>query len=289
MEVDVRWSIWINRKFVNFLFLNSGGFEMKKNLFLFVSLFSLFFITAAHAEVTFEDLTLAPASSWNGSDLSGGFTSGGAAFNNAYNATYSSWSGFGYSNKTDTTLTGSASAFNAIPGSGAQGSANYGVGYVGNPQYGGVIPTTTFPIAQSVTGFYVTNNNYAYYSMLNGDAFAKKFEAGDWFLLTITGKNTGGATVGTVETYLAQGTNILNTWKWVDLSGLGSSVKSLEFTLTSSDTGMFGMNTPAYFCIDNINQQRIPTLSEWGMIMFIILLIGMALWTMRKGKTTAPA
>ena len=262
---------------------------MKKFSVLFVSLFSLFFVTAANAEITFEDLTLAPDSSWNGSDVSGGFTSGGAAFNNAYDPTWSSWSGYGYSNRTDTTLTGPAGAFNAIPGSGAQGSANYGVGYVGDPTWGGAIPTITFPAAQSVAGFYVTNNNYAYDSMLNGDAFSKKFAAGDWFLLTITGKDADGVTVGAVSTYLAQGTDILNTWMWVDLSGLDSLVKSLEFTLTSSDMGAFGMNTPAYFCIDNIivGQQPIPTLSEWGMILFSVLLAGMALWAMRKRKTTA--
>ena len=262
---------------------------MKKILVLFVSLFSLFFVAAANAEITFEDLTLAPDSFWNGSDESGVFTSGGAAFNNAYNATWSSWSGYGYSNRTDATLTGIAGGLNAIPGSGAQGSANYGVGYVGEPAWGGVIPTITFPAAQLVSGFYVTNNNYAYYSMLNGDTYSKKFAAGDWFLLTITGKDSSGATVGTVSTYLAQGTDILSSWMWVDLSELGSFVKTLEFTLTSSDTGAYGMNTPAYFCIDNIivGQQPIPTLSEWGMILLSVLLAGMALWTMRKRESSA--
>ena len=55
----------------------------------------------------------------------------------------------------------------------------------------------TLDTAGVIDGLYVTNNNYAYYSMLNGDAFAKKFGGGssddeDWFLLTITGKDVGG-------------------------------------------------------------------------------------------------
>jgi hypothetical protein len=44
---------------------------------------------------------------------------------------------------------------------------------------------------------------------------------------------------------------IVDEWTWVDLSSLGA-VDSLSFTLTSSDVGQFGMNTPAYFCMDNV-------------------------------------
>ena len=40
----------------------------------------------------------------------------------------------------------------------------------------------------------------------------------------------------------------------MDLSSLGEA-DSLLFTLTSSDVGVFGMNTPAYFCIDQVRLQ----------------------------------
>jgi len=43
-------------------------------------------------------------------------------------------------------------------------------------------------------------------------------------------------------------------WEWVDLSGLGL-VDMIEFSLSSSDTGAYGMNTPAYFFIDNFNDE----------------------------------
>ncbi len=83
--------------------------------------------------------------------------------------------------------------------------------------------------------------------MLNGNRFAKKFGGAsgtdpDWFLLTITGKNTDGIVVGSVDLYLADYRDpdpnnhyILNQWTWVDLSSFGNNVKTLEFGMQSSD------------------------------------------------------
>ena len=99
-------------------------------------------------------------------------------------------------------------------------------------------------------------------SMLNGDGFAKKFggvggDEQDWFLLTIDG-SLGGSAGGTVEFYLADyrfADNsldyLIDDWSYVDLSGLGE-VDQLTFNLSSSDVGGFGMNTPAYFALDNL-------------------------------------
>ena len=208
---------------------------------------------------TFDDLSLAVESYWNGSDGSGAFTSGSAYFNNNYNATYDCWDGFAYSNITDTTTGGIAGQYNAITGGGQGGSTNYAISYVGWAEP----PTITLNTAGIVEGLYTTNNNYAYYSMVNGDAYAKKFggmsgDDADWFLLTITGKDVDGAATGSVDFYLADyrfednsQDYIINTWEYVDLTGLGT-VKSLEFGLSSSDVGDFGMNTPAYFAMDSV-------------------------------------
>ena len=207
----------------------------------------------------FEDLTIAPESYWNGSDESGGFTSGSAYFNNNYDPAWGSWDGFSYSNITDTTTSGMAGQYNAITGSGQDGSSNYAVGYVGWAQP----PTMTLNNASLVESLYLTNNNYAYYSMLNGDAYAKKFGGNsgddpDWFLLTITGRDTVDEITGTVDFYLADyrfadssADYIINSWQCIDLTSLGT-VKSLEFALASSDVGDYGMNTPAYFALDTI-------------------------------------
>jgi len=44
---------------------------------------------------------------------------------------------------------------------------------------------------------------------------------------------------------------IVDTWEMVDLSTLGK-IDQLGFTLSSSDNGDWGMNTPGYFFIDEL-------------------------------------
>lgn len=50
---------------------------------------------------------------------------------------------------------------------------------------------------------------------------------------------------------------IVNNWQWVDLSVLGNT-DSLIFTLYSSDIGTFGINTPLFYCIDNLTTADSP-------------------------------
>ena len=235
---------------------------------------------SAAALVDFEDLPLESESYWNGSDLSGGFSSGGAYFNNNYNSQYGSWDGFAYSNITNATASGFGAQYNAVAGSGQGGSANYAIGYVGWAEP----PTMTLNTPMVVEGLYVTNNNFAYYSMLRGDAPpARQFggEAGDepdWFLLTITGRDGENESLGSVDFYLADfrfadsGEDyIVDAWQYVDTSSLGV-VQSLEFALSSSDVGDWGMNTPAYFAVDT----AIPEPAT-----FVLLCVG-ALATVRR-------
>ena len=240
--------------------LRMGGTKMMRlrKLYCLVSILLTAGVANA-ATVTFDDLALPAESFWNGSDGSGGFTSGGAHFSNNYNADFGSWDGFSYSNLTDITAEGFMAQYNAIVGSGQAGSANYAVSYIGFT----TPPTMTLAEPGFVDGLYVTNSNYAYYSMLNGDAFAKKFggESGsdpDFFMLTITGKDVDGTVIGTVDFYLADyrfednGEDyIIDTWQYVDLTSLGKVI-SLEFALNSSDVGDWGINTPCCFAIDTI-------------------------------------
>ncbi|MBN2271382.1 MAG: DUF4465 domain-containing protein, partial [Sedimentisphaerales bacterium] len=142
----------------------------------------------------FDDLSLPGESYWNGSDGSGGFVSGTAYFNNNYDTMWGSWDGFSYSNITDNATPGVAGQFNAITGGGQGGSANYAVGYVG---WAGPPPTITLNDVGIVDGLYVTNSNFAYYSMRDGDAIAKNFGGAggddeDWFLLSVIGRDAAG-------------------------------------------------------------------------------------------------
>ncbi|MBW1988364.1 MAG: DUF4465 domain-containing protein [Deltaproteobacteria bacterium] len=211
----------------------------------------------------FEDVgaVLSPETFWNGADGSGSYTSGDWNFANIYNATWGSWEGFAYSNVTDTTTKDYSNQYAAITGGGVRGSATYGVAYQG--MAGPPVATNTTGAAP-ISGLYVTNTAYAYWTMKEGNAFAKKFGGADgtdpdWFLLTITGRDAQGAVTGTTEVYLADfrfsdntKDYILDKWKWVDLAAFGSTA-TLEFSLSSSDNGDWGMNTPAYFALDSLN------------------------------------
>lgn len=223
---------------------------------------------AGAGEVTFEDLNLAAETYYDGSDGAGGFTSSGVHFNTFFDDSmgFDYWEGFSYSNTTDTTTEGYTNDSSAIVGSGKDNSTIYGVGYQG---FIGSVPTITFENEGPVTGCYITNTTYAYLAMRDSYFNAKKFggDTGidpDWFLLTITGKDAGGNETGTVAFYLADfrfddntKDYIVDDWTPVVLTSLGA-VKTLEFMMTSSDTNPdpdIGMNTPAYFAIDNINDQ----------------------------------
>lgn len=234
---------------------------------------------AVHGAVsTFDDLTLAPDSHWDGPDSGEtGFSSGDAYFPH-HSYTYS-WSGFVYSNETDTTTSGYGNQFSAVTGSGVNGSANYAVSCIPldwqSGTYNPIPQTVSFSAGSwenydtTISGAYFTNTTYAYLSMRHGDGFAKKFggtsgDDPDWFKLIIKGIDTGGDYTGTVEFYLADfrfqnntEDYIVDDWTWVDLTGLGNVI-GLEFSLASSDVGDYGMNTPTYFAMDNLNAVPVP-------------------------------
>jgi len=232
---------------------------MKKNL-LFVALivFAIFGTTAqAQTVATFDNLALPVDSFWNGSDLSGSFNSGNAVFYNSYNTQYGSWSGFAYSTKKDSVTPGYANMYSSANGKGYNNSDAYAVAYV-NSYSVTALALTASAKGKIVDGFYINNNTYAYQSMLNGDAYAKKFTShdSDWFMLRTYGYLNGSLT-DSVDFYLADfrfadssKAYILKSWKWLDLTSLGN-IDSITFALSSSDVGSWGMNTPAYFCMDN--------------------------------------
>lgn len=234
---------------------------MKKISFTLLAFFCLF-SAFSQTRSTFESFSLAPNSYNNGSNQTGGFLNGAAYFTNSYDTAYGGyWSGgFSYSNVKNDTTAGYTNEYAASPASGVLGSNNYAVAYTGGDLP--VIRLQGFAPGHPVLGFYVTNSTYAYLSMKNGDQFAKKFGGvtgtdPDWFLLTVKAWRNGSVIPDSVNVYLADLRSsdstqdyILKTWKYVDLQGLGN-VDSIFFEQTSSDVGTYGMNTPAYFCLDN--------------------------------------
>ena len=234
--------------------------------------------SSIHAQLVsdFESINLAPESYWNGSDLSGAnsttnfttiFASGDAAFINVWDTTWGSpgyWSaGFAQSTYTDSVTSGSGNLYSARPGIGNSNSLTYLVA-----QNNAVLELTGTAADTGVTGIYLTNGTYAANSMRDGDGFAKKFggptgDDPDWFMVTIKGiDGSGNLTGDSVDFYLADYRDsdnsndyIVTTWEHVDLTSLGN-VTGLLFQLSSSDTGAFGMNTPSFFCVDDLKSSN---------------------------------
>lgn len=201
--------------------------------------------------INFQNLYLSPESYWNGSDGSGSVVINSAGFYNFYeeNEWGEYWEGFAFSNITDNETMGYSNQYSAYVDGEEYPYNNYAVAYINSESATIFFSYDVLPLSISVT-----NSTWAYLSMLNGDTFAKQFEEGDWFLLTIKGYNTNDQEVGVVEFYLADMRSpsnfIVKDWTTINLSPLGE-VSRLVLHLSSSDTGDWGMNTPAYVCIDN--------------------------------------
>ncbi len=221
----------------------------------------------------FENLPLENDTFWNGSDGSGFFISDSLRFNNEYSNAYMTWTGFSYSNQMDVTTPGYNNQYSAYTGGGMGATdstgTNYAVAYVGVDWQSGTyepIPVTVDFLdsaALHAKGFYVSNSTYAALGMLNGGIGVKKFGGSsgndpDWFRVLIWGEDYDNNPTDTITFYLADyrpGNSdddyILDQWQWVDLQLIGKT-KKLFFVLESTDSGQFGMNTPAYFCMENL-------------------------------------
>ncbi len=280
--------------------------------------------------VDFEDYPLAPESNHHGPDpggvdvsgpfgttvREGSFSSGGVDFVNRYNLDFGAWSSFAVTNETDTTTGELPNEFSAIAGSGADGSDNYGVAFgwddlvpnLADPEpfdplnvaHLRALPSLLLPGNVSVVSAMITNTTYAALTMLNGNAFAKKFggdsgDDADFLRLSVYGINAANQPVfDHVEFYLADfrfdvnsQDYILDEWAELDLSAL-SDATSLHFNLDSSDVGDFGMNTPGYFVIDNLqaDSAAVPEPSA----LLLITVAGIAIGgTYRKKRAARPS
>ncbi|WP_161602481.1 DUF4465 domain-containing protein [Tautonia marina] len=258
---------------------------------------------AARAEslsVDFSDLTLGSESFNNGSDGAGGFSSNGVFFRNSYNPTWQTWSGWSYSNQTDNTTAGFGNQFSSFAGGDASGDGIYAVAYGQSPSSVRFdlpeLDPHRSPVSMSAS---FTNTTYAALSMQNGDAFSKKFGGStgndpDFFLLTIVGYSGLGASgdiIGEVDFYLADFRfddssldSIVQDWTTVDLSTL-IGARSIGFRLTSSDVGTFGMNTPAYFAMDDFSIRFSVIPEPASIAMFGVGLAGaVAIVRRRRGR-----
>ena len=224
-----------------------------KNILL-IAIFFLGFVHNSQAQIaTFETIELDSTGFWNGADGAGNYTEEGFSFFNLYDDSWGSWSGFSISSVQDDTIGTWANQY----------GVNTGMAYSGDNFAVATNGASVSVDLKTLDGFYITNSTYATQSMLHGDAFAKQFggvsgDDEDWYMLSVVGMVDTLAT-DTIEFYLADyrfadntEDYIVNDWTWLDLSSLGN-ITSLHFNWSSSDNGDWGMNTPAYFCMDELS------------------------------------
>jgi hypothetical protein len=225
---------------------------------------------------------------YDGSDLAGGFRAGPAWFSNDYNTAWGSWAGWAWSTTSDSTTPGWGNQYSAIAGPLAAG-VPYAVAYTP----ASIIFDAGWHQPQSLT---LTNTTYTALSMLHGDGFSKQFGGPDgsdpdWLLLTITAYAADNAVLATIEHYLADyraadpaDDYVLTAWHTVDLTPLGDGVSRLGFGLTSSDNGLWGMNTPAYFAVGTL-----VVVPEPQTVALIIGLLALGLvWWSGRARRLAP-
>lgn len=207
----------------------------------------------------FENLYVSELGYENGAALDGSFVSGSFEFDNFYSPDYGGyWGKFGYANRTSTEFNSLDDQYNNVVGGGANDSETYMVCFA-SEWYGPCrITLKNRDEAAVIPGCYITNNVYVEDAILHGDGISnnyqdKGFGEGDYLKLVIKADNGN-----TLDYYLvdyrsanAEEHYYVKTWEWVDLSSLGL-VKTLTFSLDGSKTGAWGLNTPAYFCLDNL-------------------------------------
>ena len=220
---------------------------------------------------TFEDVYMSGDETfWNGNGADTGEGSG--VFSTMYSGSYkfsvnrhsnSWWSGHACSNITATDYVGLDDQYQSAVGSGVNNRKNYCVTYVD-----GFTPHSidvTNAATDSVSGFYITNTAWVKDAVLNGDGMSTDpdgFKKGDFFKVTVTGEASDGS-FRNVSFFLADYTAedeaehyVIDTWQWVDLRSMGE-VKNLKFKMFGTKENSYGLTTPTYFCMDDLNGERV--------------------------------
>ncbi len=227
-----------------------------KRIIFSLSLLVAFFIGNAQTNqtFTFDELTLPDTGFWNGVDTSvysGSFGDAVISFNN-FVGDYN-WAGFAFSNWTDTLGATYNNQWSSYAGEAASDSI-FCVGYIDT--YNNVSPLISFSHKVKIQSLKITNNTYTAQVIKNGNAYSRKFstDSADYYKILVYAIN-GTDTIDTVEVYLADyrtlDSVVVKDWKDVDLSSF-DSITAIGFGAITTDMGVYGANTPLYFCVDDI-------------------------------------
>lgn len=231
-----------------------------KKLFT-LSLCSLFLFQLSAQDATFERFLSVKDSFLNGKTTAPSpqiFTDSGFIFSAVYDTSFGGYwaNGFAISSMTDTVNGTAANLYSSASGEGSGGSLSYAV-VQNNAQFTYHLAGTGF--APYLYSMDVNNTFYAKYVMKNGNQFAKKFNGTDKDSFTLWiyqyfSNNTVDSTRIDLANFTSNNSDehyILDTWTTVRFNSTIPS-DSIKFKLVSSDNGQFGMNTPAFFALDNV-------------------------------------
>lgn len=244
---------------------------------------------------------------WKGKDGAGQFNVDGVTFSNGYHTDWENWDGFAYSNVVDTETSGWTNQFAVYQNESGirsiSNSGNYVVSYCAIEGMGASSdPTITLANDMQFGSIWLSNTTYTVLSMLGGDSFAKKFGGTngtdhDWLSLTIAGTDTWGNTlektylmaeyladIKTLDLNPLDDTTTANGWFEINLTQDGFAGSQISFSMNSSDSGIWGMNTPAYFALGKMTISRgtvVPEPGTWAMLMGMSV-IGWGTWRHKR-------
>lgn len=249
---------------------------MKKIIFL--SLISVFCFACEKAEpkkenqkgeefqnticVDFSDVAL-PEAGYLDADLNGMFKSKDVTFISEWAPEYGGYSNGGiYPSKlNDSQTVGILNQYSVYPSVNGNFAVVYYSDYI--TQTEGNFAAFELPKETTVFNLELANSTYVYWAMKTGDdgiGACRAYKEGDWYKVIFKGFNANGDQTGMVEYYLADFRGgkayISTTWEKVDLRGLGNKVKRVEISMDGTDRSDWGLNTPTYCCIDNIEYEK---------------------------------
>lgn len=168
-----------------------------------------------------------------------------------------------YSWRNQCSVYNTASVDGSNSNAGHSGS-NFGIVYGYNDTWTNSIGEAEFyfGVAGKFVEFWYANNSYTYGVIKNGNTFGgtgtttSLKDSKGWFKVIMYLYDEAGSLITTQEKYIADyrsgHTTVepVETWtKWtVNVEG----VQSVKFNFEGSDTNIYGLNTPAYLCIDDL-------------------------------------
>lgn len=106
---------------------------------------------------------------------------------------------------------------------------------------------------RKVRGLWITPTSYFLHSTTQGDGYNAAATENTYIYVTFEGFDADGNSTGIVKRRLQNGTQPLTKWAYVDLTPLGKVISfKINFDASEDQVGDYGLNTPAYVAIDDI-------------------------------------